>query len=101
VIIEEITMSTKMEDEVKRWAAKRKSALVLDIIQGKTTVAGVTGKQPTSDSTVLRGLIAGVANGLIQSFDIDGKVVGNGLASGIIVSDWGANPGEPTFDGGD
>jgi len=32
-------MSTKMEDEVKRWTAKRKSALVLDIIQGKTTVA--------------------------------------------------------------
>jgi transposase-like protein len=29
----------KMEDEVKRWTAKRKSALVLDIIQGKTTVA--------------------------------------------------------------
>ncbi|SHI15535.1 transposase [Pollutimonas bauzanensis] len=32
-------MSMKMEDEVKRWTAKRKSALVLDIIQGKTTVA--------------------------------------------------------------
>src|SRR3546814_7341044 len=32
-------LSMKMEDEVKRWTAKRKSALVLDIIQGKTTVA--------------------------------------------------------------
>ena len=32
-------MSMKMEDEIKRWTAKRKSALVLDIIQGKTTVA--------------------------------------------------------------
>lgn len=32
-------MSTKMEDEIKRWTAKRKSALVLDIIQGKTTVS--------------------------------------------------------------
>lgn len=30
-----------MEDEIKRWTAKRKSALVLDIIQGKTTVAEV------------------------------------------------------------
>lgn len=30
-------MSMKMEDEIKRWTAKRKSALVLDIIQGKTT----------------------------------------------------------------
>lgn len=28
-----------MEDEIKRWTAKRKSALVLDIIQGKTTVS--------------------------------------------------------------
>ncbi len=32
-------MSTKMEEDIKRWTAKRKSALVLDIIQGKTTVA--------------------------------------------------------------
>jgi hypothetical protein len=28
-----------MEDEIKRWTARRKSALVLEIIQGKTTVA--------------------------------------------------------------
>ena len=32
-------MSMAMEDEIKRWTAKRKSALVLDIIQGKATVA--------------------------------------------------------------
>jgi transposase-like protein len=32
-------MSTTMEEDIKRWTAKRKSALVLDIIQGKTTVA--------------------------------------------------------------
>lgn len=32
-------MSTKMEDDIKRWTTKRKSALVLDIIQGKTTIA--------------------------------------------------------------
>ncbi len=32
-------MSTNMEEDIKRWTAKRKSALVLDIIQGKTTVA--------------------------------------------------------------
>ncbi len=31
-------MSTLMEDDIKRWTAKRKTALVLDIIQGKTTV---------------------------------------------------------------
>lgn len=27
------------EEDIKRWTAKRKSALVLEIIQGKTTVA--------------------------------------------------------------
>ena len=32
-------MSTLMEDDIKRWTAKRKTALVLDIIQGKTTVS--------------------------------------------------------------
>ena len=32
-------MSTMMEEDFKRWTAKRKSALVMDIIQGKTTVA--------------------------------------------------------------
>ena len=32
-------MSMTMEDGIKRWTAKRKSALVVEIIQGKTTVA--------------------------------------------------------------
>ena len=32
-------MSLVMEEEIKRWTARRKSALVLDIIQGKTTVS--------------------------------------------------------------
>jgi len=32
-------MSTKMEEDVKRWTAKRKAALVMEIVQGKTTVA--------------------------------------------------------------
>jgi len=32
-------MSMTMKDEIKRWTAKRKSALVLDMIQGKTTMA--------------------------------------------------------------
>lgn len=30
------------EEEVKRWAARRKSALVLEIIQGKNTVAAAS-----------------------------------------------------------
>ena len=33
-------MSTLMEDDIKRWTAKRKTALVLDIIQGKAWYVG-------------------------------------------------------------
>ena len=32
-------MSMTMEDSIKRWTAKRKTALVIEIIQGKTTVS--------------------------------------------------------------
>ena len=32
-------MSMTMEDDIKRWTAKRKAALVMEIIQGKCTVA--------------------------------------------------------------
>jgi transposase-like protein len=32
-------MSMTMEEDIKRWTAKRKAALVMEIIQGKTTVA--------------------------------------------------------------
>lgn len=36
-------MSTSMDEEIKRWTARRKSALVLEIIQGKITVAEASG----------------------------------------------------------
>lgn len=32
-------MSIEMEEEIKRWTARRKSALVMDLIQGKVTVS--------------------------------------------------------------
>lgn len=32
-------MSMKMEEDIQRWTAKRKAALVMEIIQGKTTVS--------------------------------------------------------------
>lgn len=32
-------MSAVMEEDIKRWTARRKAALVLEVIQGKTTVA--------------------------------------------------------------
>lgn len=36
---ETVAMSGHLEENIKRWTAKRKSALVIEIIQGKTTVA--------------------------------------------------------------
>jgi len=32
-------MSIEMDEEIKRWTARRKSALVMEIIQGTTTLA--------------------------------------------------------------
>jgi transposase-like protein len=32
-------MCILMEDDIKHWTAKRKAALVLDIIQGNTTIS--------------------------------------------------------------
>lgn len=37
-------MSREMNTENTRWTAKHKSALILDIIQGKTTVAEASRK---------------------------------------------------------
>ncbi|AIO70781.1 DUF1153 domain-containing protein [Burkholderia oklahomensis] len=45
-------MSTKMDEDIKRWTAKRKSALVLDIIQGKTTVAEASRAYDLSPSEI-------------------------------------------------
>ncbi len=32
-------MSIRMDENIKRWTAKRKTAFVIEIIQGETTVA--------------------------------------------------------------
>ena len=45
-------MSVKMEEDIKQWTARRKSALVLDIIQGKTTVAEASRAYDLSPSEV-------------------------------------------------
>jgi transposase-like protein len=45
-------MGTKMEEDIKRWTARCKSALVLDIIQGKTTVAEASRTYDLSPSEV-------------------------------------------------
>jgi transposase-like protein len=38
-LTKETPMSAVMEEEIKRWTARRKSQLVLEIIQGRTTVS--------------------------------------------------------------
>jgi transposase-like protein len=47
-----MTMSKQMEEDIKRWTAKRNSALVLDIIQGKTTVSEASRTYDLSPSEV-------------------------------------------------
>ncbi len=41
-----------MEDSIKRWSAKRKAALVVEIIQGKTTVAAASRAYDLSPSEI-------------------------------------------------
>ena len=45
-------MSQVMDEEIKRWTARRKSALVLEIIQGKTTVAEASRAYDLSPSEI-------------------------------------------------
>ena len=45
-------MSETLTDEIKRWTAKRKSALVIEIIQGKTTVAEASRAYDLSPSEI-------------------------------------------------
>ena len=45
-------MSMLMNEEIKRWTAKRKTALVLEIIQGKTTVAEASRSYDVSPSEI-------------------------------------------------
>ena len=45
-------MSIEMNDDIKRWTAKRKMALVMDIIQGKTSVSEASRAYDLSPSEV-------------------------------------------------
>lgn len=60
-------MSIEMTEEIKRWTAKRKSALVLDIIKGKTTVSEASRQYDLSPSEVedwIDNATAGMENAL-------------------------------------
>ena len=45
-------MSMEMDEEIKRWTARRKSALVMEIIQGTTTVAEASRRYDLQPSEV-------------------------------------------------
>jgi len=45
-------MSIEMDEEIERWTPRRKSALVLEIIRGKTTVSGSSRRFDLSPSEV-------------------------------------------------
>lgn len=45
-------MSVVMEEDVKRWTAKRKAALVTEIIQGKTTISEASRSYDLSPSEI-------------------------------------------------
>lgn len=45
-------MSMTMEEDIKRWTARRKSALILEIIRGKTTVAEAARRFDLSPSEI-------------------------------------------------
>ena len=45
-------MSIEMDEEIKLWTAKRKSALVMEIIQGKKTVAEASRQFDLSPSEI-------------------------------------------------
>ena len=45
-------MTVTMDDSIKRWTAKRKTALVVEIFQGKTTVAEASRAYDLSPSEI-------------------------------------------------
>ena len=45
-------MSMTMEDDIKRWTAKRKEALVMEIIRGKTSISESGRSFDTSPSEI-------------------------------------------------
>jgi len=60
-------MSMVMDEDIKRWAAKRKSALVLEILQGKSTVAEASRAYDLSPSEIedcMDGAKRGIKNAL-------------------------------------
>ena len=68
-------MSVTMDDSIKRWTAKRKTALVVEIIQGKTTVAEASRSFDLSPSE-----IEGWVDDAKRGMDFEGTVAPDGAA---------------------
>ncbi len=51
-------MSIQMEDDIKRWTAKRKTALILDMMHGKTSVAEASRANSLSTHGVVEPCLA-------------------------------------------
>ena len=76
-------MSMTMDDSIKRWTGKRKTALVIEIIQGKTTVAeagGVGAGVQILEACVFVVTLANPAFGFRQG--LGGREPGRFLTSG-------------------
>ena len=59
-------MSETLEDGIKRWTAKRKSALVVEIIQGKTTVAEASRSYDLTPSEI-EGWVDDARRGMVNA----------------------------------
>ena len=51
----------KQQNEIKRWTAKRKTQVVLDILKGKTTVAEIARRYDLTPGEVKRWVEEGIA----------------------------------------
>jgi transposase-like protein len=70
-------MSIEMDEEIKRWTARRKSALVLEILQGRTMVSEASRQydlQPSEVEAWMEQTRAGMDNALVaKPYDIREK----------------------------
>lgn len=63
-------MSMTMDDSIKRWTAKRKTALVIEIIQGKTTVSEASRSFDLTPSEI-KGWVEDAKRGMENSLHVN------------------------------
>lgn len=75
-------MSTTMEEEIKRWTARRKSALVMEILQGKTPVVEASRQFDLSGASWSAGLGRRCGRGRMGSWPRRSRPRPGGCGSG-------------------